>query len=76
MNASAEDNGFDALRAAFRERPVVSSIFVAIVVGLNVWLDYYRFHLFGTLFDVIVVFAFFRSYLNSRYRAERQDKSR
>jgi hypothetical protein len=76
MSASTDDNRFDRLHTAFRERPWFSLIFTVIVVIANVWLDYTYYPLFGTLFDIIVLIALFRSYLNSRFRAERHAKSR
>jgi hypothetical protein len=75
MSASTEENRFDQLRAAFRGHPWSSLIFTVFVVIANVWLDYTYYPLFGTLFDIIVLIALFRSYLNSRFRAEREAKS-
>jgi hypothetical protein len=36
-----------------RERPLSFWIIVAVIIGLNVWFDYY--HPLGILFDVIIV---------------------
>lgn len=76
MNAPIGENRFDQLTARFRERPWFSLILTLIVVVSNVWLDYTYYPLFGTLFDIIVVIALFKSYLNSRYRSVREARSR
>ena len=68
MNTYTDSNGFDRLRASFREHPWVSWILALILVGLNVWVDYLNPLLI--LVDLVFVFVLRKEYLKSRYKTQ------